>query len=171
MASHSTGIPSDSRATFLPFGQYYLDVTSIPGNDDGLEAGRRRDFRGEFRQIVHADPLLARLVERSYPDLPLRSTFVVSLATLLLVLLTQNMVMAAILGILLLAGHATVVHLLAEQNERGSGVVLTLLRGGCALVIVLIVGTALTTPATPVRSMPANTSQAVGRTPDVNATP
>jgi hypothetical protein len=113
--------------------------------------------------MVHADPLLARLAERSYPNLPLRSTFVVSLITLLLALLTQNRVLAAVLGILVLAGHGTVVHMLAKQDEKGSRVMLTLLRGGCGLVIVLIVGTSLTTPATSTRSAPSSTSQAASR--------
>ena len=93
--------------------------------------------------MIAADPLLARLAESGYPDLPLRSTFAVSLLTLLLTLLTQSLLPSAVIGVLLLAGHAIVVHLLAQEDEHGSAVMLTLLRGGCLVVIVLIVGTAL----------------------------
>ena len=119
--------------------------------------------------MVHADPLLARLAERSYPNHPLRSTFVVSLTTLFLTLLTQNTVLAVVLGILVLAGHAIVVHLLAKQDETGSMVMLTLLRAGCGLVIVLMVGTALATPATSVRGMSATTTPAASRTSAADA--
>ena len=118
-------------------------MTSSQGNDDGLEAGRRRDFRGEFREMIHTDPLLVRLAEHSYPHLRLRSTFLVSVATFVLAVLTQNMMLAAVLGLLMLAGHAAVVHLLAVRDENGSRVMLSVLRGGCAVAIVVIVGTAL----------------------------
>jgi hypothetical protein len=118
----------------------------MPGNEDGPEAGQRGDFRVEFRRMIAADPLLAGLARCGYPDLPLQSTSVVSLATLVVAVLTRHLVLAAVIGLLVLAGHAGVVHLLAQQNERGGGLVLTLLRTGCVIAVVLLVGASLVGP-------------------------
>lgn len=96
--------------------------------------------------MVAADPLLAGLARCGYPDLPLRSTSVVSLATLLVAVLTRHLVPAAVIGLLVLAGHAGVVHLLSRQNERGGGTLLTLLRTGCVIAVVLMVGASLVGP-------------------------
>jgi hypothetical protein len=122
-------------------------VTSTQGNDDGPQAERRSDVREEFRQMVHADPLLARLAQHSYPHLRLRSTFLISAVTLVLALLTQNAGLAAVFGVVVLAGHGAVVHQLAVHDEQGSKVMLTLLRGGCTVAIVLLVGTFLSGPS------------------------
>ena len=140
----------------------------MPGNEDGPEAGQRGDFRVVFRRMVDADPLLAGLARCGYPDLPLRSTSVVSLATLSVAVLTRHRVLAAVIGLLVLAGHVGVVHLLAQQNERGGGVVLTLLRTGCVIAVVLLVGAALAGPSNEVhlvgraaRTVPESAAAAV----------
>lgn len=125
---------------------YHGTVTHGSDNDDAPEAGQRRDFRGEFRQIIHADPLLARLAGRGYPHLPLRSTFAISVITSMLAVLTRNTVLAVVLGLLALAGNGAVVHLLARRDEQTSGVLLRLLRAGSLVVILLLVGTSLATP-------------------------
>ena len=96
--------------------------------------------------MIHADPMLARLAEHGYPNLPLRSTFVITVVALLLAFLTQNIVLAAMIGLLVLVGNGTVVHLLAVRDEQGSGMLLRLLRGGSAALIVLIVGAAVVAP-------------------------
>jgi hypothetical protein len=119
---------------------------SMPGNDDGLEAGRCGGFRTEFRRMIAADPSLSRLAGRGYPYLPLRSTFGVSMATPLLAGLTQHLLLAAVIGLLVLAGNACVVYLLAHQDEHGGEVLLKLLRAGSTAIILLIVGASLTDP-------------------------
>lgn len=131
----------------MPPARHYVRVTSIPGNDDGLEAGHRRDLRGELRRMIDADPMLASLVVRTYPNLHLRSTFAISMATVLVAVLTLNTVLAAVIGLLLLAGHLFVIFLLAHRFERGALVMLGLLRGGCAGLTLLIAGTMLVLPS------------------------
>jgi hypothetical protein len=121
-------------------------VSSLSRSDDGGEAAGRQTDREEFRRLVRADRLLSRLAARSFPDLPLRSTLLLCLLTVVLAMLLQDVVLAAVLGVVLLGGQAWVVHLLARSDQQGPRLLLRLLRAGCATASVVLAVAAVVSP-------------------------
>jgi hypothetical protein len=118
----------------------------MPERDDGVEAARRRVVQLQFRRMIDDDPALRRLAAVTrYPRMRLESTGVLGLSALILAFLRDNIVVAAMVGLIVVTGHLLVVYLLAHKDESGALLVLRVVRGLCGLTIFLLVVAAVTT--------------------------